>query len=177
VKIEMTSSLTERDRVDLRTFDSSFETRTIYSVMADGEGFTLVLNELATPLRKRYPIGDEIVGRGQPWDRAFLVREGDELIAFAATTLERWNNRQTLNELHVRHTHRRRGVARRLLDEVRHEAERNRAREIHVETQNVNHPGIQAYLRLGFRLTGIDLTRYPESREIALFLSAPVGSS
>jgi len=59
---------------------------------------------------------------------------------------------------------------RRLLDEVRHEAERNRAREIHVETQNVNHPGIQAYLRLGFRLTGIDPDRFAEEKRVEKIL-------
>jgi ribosomal protein S18 acetylase RimI-like enzyme len=97
-------------------------------------------------------------------------------VGFMSTTYERWNGRQVLNELHVAPAYRRRGLARELLSMVRVTARDNGAREIWLETQNVNVAAVRAYRRLGFTLTGIDMTRYlpPYDDEIALFMSAPV---
>jgi hypothetical protein len=45
------------------------------------------------------------------------------------------------------------------------------------ETSNVNHPGVEAYRRLGFSLCGCDATLYrgtPSEEEFALYLARPI---
>jgi ribosomal protein S18 acetylase RimI-like enzyme len=51
------------------------------------------------------------------------------------------------------------------------------ARNVWLETSNLNAPGVAIYEALGFRLSGIDLTLYdgtPAEGEIALFFSKPI---
>jgi GNAT superfamily N-acetyltransferase len=172
VRIDTTTTLTAPDLEALRAFDSSFTTDTIYRVDANDAGFTLVEERLGTPLRKRYALDDRVVGLEHPWDTMLFARSDDGLAGFAATSYQEWNRRQSLDELHVRAAWRGQGLARQLLEMVRDEARRNGAREIHVETQNVNRPGVRAYGRLGFTLTGIDMTLYSGLDEVALYLSA-----
>ncbi len=172
--IEVLRTLSAEHVRALQSLDTSFVTDRSYRVSATARGFELVEEPLATPLRKRY----ELRQGEPPWDLVVLAGDGGGLSGMAATTYEAWNRRQVLNELHVAPDQRRRGLARRLLTEVHHAARENGARELWVETQNVNVPAVRAYRRLGFRLTGIDLSRYPppQDGEVALFLSCPVAS-
>lgn len=155
--------------------DTSFATTCVYRVVVSEEGFALRESPVP-PLRKRYDLTEGVSEGGRPWDLFALVFAAAEPIGFMATTYQRWNGRQVLNELHIAPAHRRRGLARELLTIVAVTARDNGAREIWLETQNVNVAAVRAYRRLGFTLTGIDTTRYlpPYDDEIALFLSAPV---
>ena len=154
----------------LETFDASFTTDRVLVVTAGPEGFRLSEQPRDGRLTKRYGLPPAAAHR---WDVTLLVHSGDEVVALAATTYQSWNQRQVLDELHVAPGHRRRGLARRLLAEVSAVARGNGAREIWLETQNVNVPAVRAYERLGFRLSGIDLSRYapPLDDEVALFYS------
>ncbi len=172
--IEVLRTLSAEHGRALARLDTSFVTDRIYRVSTTARGFELVEERLASPLRKRY----ELRHGEPPWDLVVLARDAEAITGMAATTYEAWNRRQVLNELHVAPDQRRRGLARRLLAEVHCAARANGARELWVETQNVNVPAVRAYRRLGFRLTGIDLSRYPppQDGEVALFLSCPVAS-
>lgn len=161
---------------ELRQFDASFSTSMVYGVATTDLGFTLVEQELADPFTKRYTLLDDLEDEQLPWDVLILARSADELVGVAATSFAAWNRRQVLSELHVASSHRRQGVGRSLFDRVRTVAKQNEAREIWLETQSHNLPAIKAYQRLGFRLTGIDMTRYaaPFETEIAVFMSQRV---
>jgi len=160
----------------LRRLDASFVATSMYQVAAGPDGFTLRETPVSPPLRKRYDLTEGLGDGAQPWDLLALAMIDSVPIGLAATTFEARNGRQVLNELHVAPEHRRRGVARELLTVVQFTARENGAREIWLETQNVNLPAVRAYRRLGFTLTGIDTTRYlaPYAEEVALFMSAPV---
>ena len=157
---------TEDDVTALSGFESSFRTDTVYAVTVSEGGFALV-EERVEPRTKAY----ELAGG---WDVLIRAEDEGELVGVAATTYHAWNRRQVLDELHVSPGRRRQGIARRLLAGVVGTAQRNGAREVWAETQNVNVPAIRAYRRLGFALTGLDTTLYAGSDEIALFLSLPV---
>jgi ribosomal protein S18 acetylase RimI-like enzyme len=159
----------------LRQLDTSFVTTVVYQVLVNEDGFVLRERAVA-PLRKRYDLADGVAVGGQPWDLYAVAIVNAAPVGFMATTYERWNGRQVLNELHVAPAYRRRGLARELLSMVRVTARDNGAREVWLETQNVNVAAVRAYRRLGFTLTGIDTTRYPApyADEVALFLSMPM---
>ncbi|WP_091546653.1 GNAT family N-acetyltransferase [Modestobacter sp. DSM 44400] len=110
------------------------------------------------------------------WDRLFVVRAGAAVVAVAATTHVPRNGRQRLDELHVLPSRRGAGLGRRLLDQVRAEAVANGARQIWLETQAGNLPAIRAYRRLGFRITGFDVSRYRRRTTRRWPCSCPVPS-
>ena len=161
---------------ELSELDASFTTAAVYDVEARPSGLELVERHLEQPLTKRYPLLQEVRDDRMPWDCVLVARADSRLLAVAATSYSAWNQRQVLNELHVAPGHRRRGLGRTLVDRVRGIARANGARELWLETQAVNLPAIQAYRRLGFRLTGIDTTFYapPHDAEAAVFMSQVV---
>ena len=66
-----------------------------------------------------------------------------------------------------------------LLRELAHYARAAGARCLWLETQNINHPAIQFYRRMGFRLCGLDQSLYnpvgPGRDEVALFFVRDLG--
>lgn len=103
-----------------------------------------------------------------------LVAEAQgRLIGMAEFARERWNNTFRLWSLYVDRAWRRKGVGKKLLDEVVAVARRERARAILLETQNSNHPAIAFYRAYGFELCGFNDRLYsnhdPETDEVALF--------
>ncbi|MFY1635375.1 GNAT family N-acetyltransferase [Solwaraspora sp. WMMB335] len=176
VEIRIRSVLGDAEMTAIPHLDTSFSTASVYQVTAGDDGFVLREVPVSPPLRKRYDLTEGLTIGSQPWDLFALAVIDRIPIGFMATTYERWTGRQVLNELHVAPAHRRRGVARELLSVVRFTARENGAREIWLETQNVNPGAVRAYRRLGFTLTGVDTTRYlpPYADEIALFMSAAV---
>ncbi|WFE25648.1 GNAT family N-acetyltransferase [Solwaraspora sp. WMMD791] len=159
----------------IRQLDTTFTATSVYQVLVTEDGFALRERTVA-PLRKRYDLTEGVTVGSRPWDLYAVAVVDAAPVGFMATTYERWNGRQVLNELHVAPAYRRRGLARELLGMVQVTARDNGAREIWLETQNVNVAAVRAYRRLGFTLTGIDTTRYlpPYDDEVALFMSAPV---
>ncbi len=63
-------------------------------------------------------------------------------------------------DLHVAAAYQRRGLGRRLLEEVVRMAEREGCRVVGLETQTTNVPAITFYRRAGFQIEGIDLSYY-----------------
>ncbi len=167
------------DRAAVSALDTSFITTTVYEVTGDERGLTLSLSQLDSPRTKRFPL-DDLDAQDRAWSDAWVAEAGNALAGFAATSLETWNRRLVLWHLYVSPQLRRRGVARRLLAEVERHAKAVGARHVWLETSSLNVPGTAAYRRLGFKLTGIDLTLYdatPAEGEIALFFSKPVAAA
>ncbi|WFE22839.1 GNAT family N-acetyltransferase [Solwaraspora sp. WMMD937] len=160
----------------LRRLDTGFTATAVLQVVGGADGFRLREVPVSPPVRKRYDLTEGVTEGGRLWDLYALAIDGDQPAGFMATTYQRWNGRQVVNELHVAPTYRRRGVARELIGIAQVTARENAAREIWLETQNVNVAAVRAYRRLGFALTGIDTTRYPPpyADEVALFMSAAV---
>jgi len=176
VQVLVRSVLTTADLAAIRLLDTSFVATSVYHIAARDNGFRLREVPVSPPVRKRYDLTEGVTEGGRPWDLYALAIADDQPAGFMATTYQRWNGRQVVNELHVAPTYRRRGVARELIGIAQVTARENGAREIWLETQNVNVAAVRAYRRLGFTLTGIDTTRYPPpyADEVALFMSAAV---
>lgn len=175
IAVTTSTSLDAAQALAVRDLAGAFDTGTVYRVDASDLSFVLSEQRVDPPLHKQYPQPDVSAGEIR-WDLVLLASSHEVTVGMAATTFSGWNRRQVLDELHVAQEWRRQGVARRLVAAVFEEARRNRAREVWVETQNVNVPAIHAYRRLGFRVTGLDTTLYdgPADVEVAVFMSAPV---
>lgn len=165
------------DREPVRDIDATFSTNEVYDVHVDAAGFHLSRRRLPEPFTKEQRLLDERSTLGSSWEHAFVAEVDGRVRGLATTHLQRWNARQVLDGLYVDVSARRAGLARRLVDEVLGVAAGNHARQLWLETQNVNVPALAAYHRLGFVLVGCDTTLYgpPYEKETALYLARPVG--
>jgi len=165
-----------QDSAAILALDTGFTTSTVFDVAATPNGFELSERKLPTPIRKRFPI-DDLEERDRPWSHGFVAEAAGEIVGFAASSYEAWNRRLTLWHLYVAPAHRGRGVARALTDRIAALGLEVGAREIWLETSNLNVAGVAAYRVLGFTFTGLDLTLYdgtPAEGEIALFFARPI---
>ena len=168
------------DLAALSMLNTSFETSKVYRVVCDGLSFQIDETKVDPPLRKSYDI-DEREG----WDYAVIAESscviaesGGVLVGFAAAEYQQWNRRAVIWHLYVSPGHRRLGIATQLLGALTDYAKNAGARCLWLETQNVNYPAIQFYLRSGFRLCGLDDTLYDpatvDPQEVALYFTRPL---
>jgi ribosomal protein S18 acetylase RimI-like enzyme len=172
--IEIRPANVERDGALIRSLDTSFETRAILDVQADGRGFRLVEKKVEPPLSKAFDLGRL---DAQEWERVWLALDGDQPVGVVATQHKMWNLRVIIWHLYVNTSHRRRGIGRRLLNTPLSAAREAGARTAWLETTNLNLPGVRAYERLGFQLCGLDTSLYDATAsegEVALFLRRPL---
>jgi len=153
--------------------DTSFSCDRIYRVSRDGLAFHLDEERVEPRVEKTYPLPSLTLS-----DRLFVACAGDETVGFGELDFESWNGRARIGHLAVSTPHRGRGAGRALLQALDERARNEEAvRCLWLETQNVNHPAIQFYRRLGFRLCGLDETLYrPDDPalvpgEVALFFA------
>ncbi|MFN3651929.1 MAG: GNAT family N-acetyltransferase [Armatimonadota bacterium] len=162
------------DAAALAGLDTSFTTERIYRVVCEELGFTLVEEPVDPPLWKSYgPISPPEPSAVPP---IALVAELDDRVAgYAVVEFSEWNRRLQVSHLYVAPECRGRGVGTALLAKLEWFGRTFGARCLWVETQNVNLPAVEFYLRRGFRLCGLDTSLYdpaePGSGEVALFLS------
>ena len=71
-----------------------------------------------------------------------------------------WNRTLWLHEFHVAPAYQRRGIGRRLMDELAERAAAAGLRAITLETQNTNVPAIRFYRAAGFAIEGVDVGYY-----------------
>ena len=94
-----------------------------------------------------------------PTTRIFLAWDGPEAVGIATCFVgfSTFNARPLLNvhDLHVVDSHRRHGVATRLLQAVEEEARALGCCKVTLEVQEKNHPGQALYGRLGFVSAGL----------------------
>ena len=163
------------DRAAVAAIDTSFETSTIFDVVLGARRIDLVERRLATPLVKRYPIGDAFAFWAS-WDTGFVADDGG-ICGFAAVEFEAWHARLILWHFYVSPERRRQGIGRALLARVEDHARSVGAERVWLETSNLNVPGIAAYERLGYTLCGADTTLYDATlaaSETAIYLAKRV---
>jgi ribosomal protein S18 acetylase RimI-like enzyme len=172
-EIEIREVRLPEDAPALRELDTSFTTDVVYDVVLADEAFRLVPTRVTPPIRKRFSV-DDLEDRVRAWKSGYVAIHGGRVCGFLATGYEPWNSRLVIWHFYVDPDYRRRGLGRRLLDRALQEAATRAAGAIWLETTSLNYPGVQAYLRLGFELCGLDTTLYRGTRndgETALFLA------
>jgi len=164
----------------LAGLDTAFTTTRIYRVVRGVWGFTLVEEELASPLTSDYgPIPDR--SRLSEMEHATIAEDDQGLAGFVAGRYKAWNRRMVVSDLYVAGRCRTCGTGRALLGAMESVAHSRGARCLWVETQNVNYPAIQFYRRVGFRWCGLDDALYDPAAahgtETALFFVREVAGT
>ena len=159
------------DRRGVEAVDTSFSTTSVFDMVASERRIDLVERPLATPLTKRYSIG-EVFAQWASWDHGWVADDGG-VRGFATTEYEPWHARLVLWFLYISPEWRRRGVGRALLERVEAHGRDVGASHVWLETSNVNVPGVTAYGRLGYTLCGADSLYYGNYMpgETALYLA------
>jgi ribosomal protein S18 acetylase RimI-like enzyme len=147
------------DRRGVEAIDTTFETASIFEVVATDRRIELVERHLDQPRTKRYSIA-EVFAHWAQWDTGWVAEADGGIRGFACVEHEAWHARLVLWFLYVAPAWRRRGVGRGLLAAVEQHGKRHGATHVWLETSNVNVPGVAAYERLGYRLCGADTLYY-----------------
>jgi ribosomal protein S18 acetylase RimI-like enzyme len=163
------------DRAAVEAIDTGFKTDAIFEVVVSERSIALALRALPQPVLKRYPI-DEVFAPWASWQRGWVAEDNGSVCGFATVEHVPWQQRLVLWFLYIDPSFRRRGVGRALLAQVEHYGRELGARQVWLETSNVNVPGVTAYERLGYTLCGIDSQYYgpymPD--ESAVYLAKPL---
>ncbi len=85
-----------------------------------------------------------------------------ELVGFILLSRISWNNTLWIENIRVKDSLQGSGIGSKLLNKSIAVAEEAGVRHVGLETQSTNYPAIQCYKKFGFRVTGIDLERYPQ---------------
>ncbi len=174
VEVRPVNPLSDSDALSL--LDASFATDVIVHVEPVQAGWQLTEVPVATPVTKSNSFAAELTSPDRRWTDGVVAVEGERIVGFAATAYQAWNRRQILWHLYVDRLHRGRGVSRTLLEAVTEIGRRNGARQLWLETQNVNVPAVRAYRALGFQLVGLDTSLYDGdvAHETALYFARPI---
>jgi streptothricin acetyltransferase len=123
--------------------------------------------------RERYT---QVVSEGH----SFGAYVGDELVAVALAEVRKWNHTLWIWEFHVKDSHQRQGIGRKLMEILADEARNLELRTLLVETQSTNLPAIRFYRAVGFEIEAVDLSYYTNhdapDGEVALFMKRKVES-
>jgi GNAT superfamily N-acetyltransferase len=166
---------TSEDRDQVLSLDTSVLSDSIYRISPDGDSFLISLEPLDPPRVKTFDLDDDLTDGA--WDQASVVQGPAGVVAFCATRFERWQRRQVVMGLYVDAGWRRRGLGRRLLDDVCSRGNANNASHVWLETANVNVSAVRAYMRMGFVLCGLDVSFYrgtSDASEVGLFMSKDI---
>jgi GNAT superfamily N-acetyltransferase len=148
-----------RDKRAVEAIDTTFETGSVFDLVASPRSLELVERPLAAPLAKRYSTG-EVFAHWARWDIGWVADDGDTVRGFATVAYEPWHERLTLWFLYIAAQWRRRGIGRALLEQVEAHGREVGATHVWLETSSVNVPGVTAYARLGYTLCGADRLYY-----------------
>jgi len=164
------------DRAAVEAIDTSFETDTIFEVVASERSLVLAERTLPQRMVKRYAI-DEVFAPWASWQRGWIAEADAVGCGFATVEYVPWQQRLVLWFLYIAPAFRRRGVGRALLEQVEQHGRAVGATHVWLETSNVNVPGVLAYERLGYALCGIDSLYYGQYMpgESALYLAKSLG--
>jgi ribosomal protein S18 acetylase RimI-like enzyme len=146
------------DRRGVEAIDTTFETSSVFELVTTARQIELAERPLATPLTKRYSIGEVFAGWAR-WEAGWVADDG-QIRGFATVEYEPWHGRLVLWFLYISPGYRRRGVGRALLERVEDYGRQAGATHVWLETSNVNVPGVAAYERLGYALCGADRLYY-----------------
>ncbi|MBH5317672.1 GNAT family N-acetyltransferase [Paenibacillus sp. GSMTC-2017] len=137
----------------------------------------LNLIELAEPYVKKEMNDDEDIKRYNEivkMEHSLGLYVDNNLVAFAITEPQAWNNTLLIWHFQVHQDFKRKGYGKLLLEKVFRLAADNQFRAVTLETQNTNAPAIHFYKNCGFTIEGIDLSLYNDqgdaANEVAIYM-------
>lgn len=149
----------QTDGEHLSDFDASFATEYIYRVVISGMSVEITESKLDIPFQKIYQL-DCVKNDVEASDFSVAAEIDGLIVGFATVKSEEWNKRAVLTGIYVAPESKGKGVGRALIDSVINYARTTPARCLWLETQNVNYPAIQFYIKMGFRFCGFDKSLY-----------------
>lgn len=156
----------------LSGFDASYSTETVYRISVMGMGPAIREEKLASPLHKTYQLKD-IEESLLDADHTVIAEIEGGVAGFAAFKFEEWNKRAVMIGIYVMPEHKGGGIGSALVKRGLEYAKTTGARCLWLETQNINYPAVQFYIKSGFRFCGFDTSLYDPSTvkpyETALF--------
>lgn len=158
------------DLAAVAAIDRGLETDRELVVRCHPDRLELVTVRLLQPHRKRFPFDPT----AEPWEDGYVAVENGRIRGFIATSMETWNSRLTIRHFYVDREARRCGIGRELMEHAVTNGRAAGAVTAWAETSNRNHPGVQAYARMGFEVCGFDLSLYVGTAaegEFAVYLS------
>lgn len=165
------------DQAPILQLDRAFVTERIYRVAHTADSFALIEETVAPPLRKVFPLADDFPAAA-PWDIGFVAEEAGRVVGFGACSHHAWNRRTEIAHLYVARGARGQGIGRALLAAIDGAAREAGSRALWLETNNLAHPAIAFYRRLGFVLCGLDRSLHdpagPVAGEVALYFARPL---
>ena len=171
--VTVRAAKTRHDLDGISKIDHAYATDRIYRVRRSELGFWLDEEPVRPPVRKVYRDPSPELS-----DRLLVATAGAQIVGYGELRFNAWNDRAEIEGLAVSGGFRGRGVGRMLIQALDERARRERtARCLWLETQNINYPAVQFYLRLGFRLCGLDEALYRPGMpglvpgEVAIFFS------
>ncbi|TKJ30994.1 MAG: hypothetical protein CEE40_02770 [Chloroflexi bacterium B3_Chlor] len=143
-------------------------------------GFALRIEGLEQPFRSqgisivRQKDKDLVRSRIGQHALQLVVEENGRLVGLLDAQVEAWRRVLKVWNLLVDEEYRRQGIGTELMRRAHEFARENDCRAIAAETQTTNWPALKFYLKMGFRVCGVDDHSYTnrdvERKEVALFL-------
>lgn len=149
----------QSDGEHLSNFDALFAAEYIYRVVINGMSVEIIEAKLDIPFQKIYQF-DWVKNDVEASDYSVAAEIEGLIVGFAAVKYEEWNKRAVVTGIYVAPESKGKGVGRALIDSVLNYAKTTPARCLWLETQNINYPAIQFYIKLGFRFCGFDKSLY-----------------
>lgn len=186
-------SLELADAASLHRLDYSFETDRIYTLQVRGDlmqpagqdalpahvmlNFELKETPVDLPLYKDYReyarTLQEVEARLGSVDGGYVALAGGEVAGAILLSVEEWRSVARVDDLIVGRHFRRYGIGSLLLNCASDWARNRGCWAILLETQNINYPAIQFYLRNGLEVWSISQHYYPRGpveHEVAIFM-------
>ncbi|KAE8381629.1 hypothetical protein BDV26DRAFT_71972 [Aspergillus bertholletiae] len=194
---------TADDQAAMRMIDSSFVTDRAFHIECNASnlgskdtGFAVDIKpvQLDRPLHKSFPDDSDSDSDDESSDCFTVVVEDtnapspddapteypsisgrlNKVVAFISAKFSSWNSRLIITDIEINPLYRRRGIGRSLISVAEKVGSaRYPARHMWLEVSNVNYPAIQSYLKMGFKLAGLDVSLYigtPAEGEFAIFM-------
>ncbi|KAA8652493.1 GNAT family N-acetyltransferase [Aspergillus tanneri] len=168
------------DQPILSTIDSSFNTDRIFQVKFDspcpisammGLGVQLESIQLDRPLHKSFPDEEDSDEDDDDAQDNFTIIVEDihsssgeassKVAGFISAKFSSWNSRLIVTDIEIEPAYRRRGIGPTLVQFAESiGVARYLVRHVWLEVSNVNYPAIQSYLKMGFKVAGLDVSMY-----------------
>ncbi|MBV9794756.1 MAG: GNAT family N-acetyltransferase [Actinobacteria bacterium] len=146
----------QADLTGIDAVDVSYSTDRIYRVRRNNMAFWLEEERFELPVEKA-----DLRPARTLSDGLFVACQDGEIVGYGELRPEPGTGRVRIESIFVSRSARGQGVGGRLIEALAEQATHQPgARCLWLETQNVNYPAVQFYLKMGFRLCGLDETLY-----------------
>lgn len=155
--------------------DHNYPTERVWQMNRREENGAVMLSfhtvRLPRAMRVFYPRDPgQIWESWRSWDALFVAEEEGYIHGYSSLVVQAAESRGWIQDLVVNRPLRRKGIGTMLLRKIIQWAPERNLRQLTIEMQSKNFPGISFAKKHGFRFCGFDENYYP-SRDIALFFS------